>query len=77
MSAKSARIDGLIPHDEYARERSIHDSEFADATRNRAIGLLNGSQEDRRIAYRILYRQLNMSQKEVCEFAQLQDFLRD
>ena len=63
---KSAELPGvlvevaqmLMDHNEYARERALRDPEFATAIRERAIKLLGGNEEDRRIAFRILQKQL-------------------
>ena len=65
MTDNPDNINGLINHDEYAKCRAIRDLEFAEAIRNRAIGLLDGSEEDKRIAYRIFLRQLSLTQDEV------------
>ena len=48
----------LTKHDDYARLRAKRDSEFARLLRQRAIELLDGDAEDRRIARRILQNQL-------------------
>ena len=55
----------LLSHDEYAKERAAREPEFAEAIRKRAIELLDGNDEDRRIAYRILYEQLGLSKEQV------------
>jgi hypothetical protein len=57
----------LINHDDYARERASRDPEFAAAIRKRAIGLLDGSEEDRRIAFRILHQQLGLTEDQIRE----------
>lgn len=57
----------LMDHNEYARERALSDPEFATAIRERAIKLLDGNEEDRRIAYRIMRRQLCLTENEVEE----------
>ena len=65
MTDNPDNINGLIRHDEYAKQRANRNPEFAEAIRNRAIGLLDGSEEDKRIAYRIFLRQLSLTQDEV------------
>ena len=60
-------VNGLISHDDYARERALRDPEFAEVIRKRAIGFLGGNEEDTRIAYRILLKQLGLTQDEVSE----------
>ena len=57
----------LMSHDEYAKDRASRDPEFADAIRKRAMELLNGNEEDRRIAFRILCQQLGLSEQQVAE----------
>lgn len=57
----------LMDHNEYARERALSDPGFATAIRERAIELLDGNDEDRRIAYRIMRRQLCLTENQVEE----------
>ena len=57
----------LTKHDDYARERANRDREFARAIRQRAIGLIDGNDEDRRIAQRILRDQLGLTESEIGE----------
>ena len=52
----------LTDHNDYAKERALRDPEFASAIRKRAIELLDGNEEDRRIAYRILQQQLGLTE---------------
>ena len=52
----------LMDHNEYARERALRDPDFASAIRERAIELLEGNEEDRRIAFRILQNQLGLTE---------------
>ena len=49
----------LTKHDDYAHLRAKRDPEFARLLRQRAIELLDGDEEDRRIARRILQNQLS------------------
>ena len=49
----------LTKHDDYAYMRAKRDPEFARLLRQRAIKLLDGDEEDRRIARRILQNQLS------------------
>lgn len=67
MSVESAGTTGLIHHHDYAKERAIRDPEFASALRERAIELLDGNEEDRRIALRILRQQLCLTVNQVEE----------
>lgn len=60
----------LMSHDDYAKDRALRDPEFAAALRQRAIDLLDGNEEDRRIAFRILQKQLGLSDEEVKELDQ-------
>ena len=57
----------LTKHDDYARLRAKRDPEFAQRIRQRAIELLDGDEEDRRIARRILQNQLGIAADEVNE----------
>lgn len=57
----------LMNHDDYAKERALRDPEFASAIRKRAIGLLDGNEEGRRIAFRILQHQLGLTEAQVKE----------
>ena len=57
----------LMDHNEYAKERAMRDPEFASALRERAIELLDGNEEDRRIALRILRQQLCLTDAQVEE----------
>ena len=57
----------LTDHNEYARDRALRDPEFASAVRERAIELLDGNEEDRQIAFRVLYQQLGLTEQEVNE----------
>jgi len=57
----------LTDHNEYARDRALRDPEFASAVRERAIELLDGNEEDRQIAFRVLYQQLGLTEQEVKE----------
>ena len=57
----------LMDHNDYARERALRDPEFASAIRGRAIELLDGNEEDRQIAFRVLYQQLGLTEQEVEE----------
>ena len=56
-----------IRHDDYARDRASRDPEFARLRRETAIELLNGNDEDRRIAMRIMRDQLGISEDEIRE----------
>ena len=60
----------LMSHDDYAKDRALRDPEFAAALRQRAIHLLDGNEEDRRIAFRILQKQLELSDEEVKDLDQ-------
>ena len=60
----------LTKHDDYARLRAKQDPEFAQRIRQRAIELLDGDEEDRRIARRILQNQLGIAADEVNELEQ-------
>ena len=55
----------LTKHDDYARLRAKRDPEFARLLRQRAIELLDGDEEDRRIARRILQNQLEIATDEI------------
>ena len=57
----------LTKHDDYARLRAQRDPEFAQLLRQRAIELLEGDEEDRRIARRILQNQLGIAGGEIEE----------
>ena len=57
----------LMDHNDYARERALRDPEFAAAIQERAIELLDGNEEDRRIAHRILRQQLCLTDNQVDE----------
>ena len=57
----------LTKHDNYARLRTKRDPEFARRIRQRAIELLDGDEEDRRIARRILQHQLGIAAGEIDE----------
>ncbi len=57
----------LIRHDDYARDRANRDPEFARLRLETAIELLDGGDEDRRIAMRILRDQLGLSEDEIRE----------
>ena len=67
MLVETTGANGLIHHDDYARDRALRDPEFASAIRERAIELLDGNEEDRRIAYRILHQQLCLTENQVEE----------
>ena len=51
----------LTKHDDYACLRAKRDPEFARRIHQRAIELLDGDEEDRRIARRILQNQLGIA----------------
>ncbi len=55
----------LIRHDDYVRDRARRDPEFARLRQETAIELLDGNEEDRRIALRILRHQLGLSDDEI------------
>ena len=55
----------LIRHDDYVRDRAKRDPEFARLRRETAIELLDGNDEDRRIALRILRDQLGLTDDEI------------
>ena len=55
----------LIRHDDAVRDRAARDPEFARLRRETAIELLDGNDEDRRIALRILKVQLALSDDEI------------
>ncbi len=57
----------LTTHDDYARLRANRDPEFARLLRQRAVELLDGDEEDRRIARRILQNQLGIAASEIEE----------
>ena len=57
----------LTKHDDYARLRAKRDPEFARLLRQRAVELLDGDEEDRRIARRILQNQLGIATDEIDE----------
>ena len=57
----------LTDHNDYAKKRADRDPEFASALRERAIGLLEGNEEDRRIAFRILCQQLGLTESQAKE----------
>ena len=57
----------LTRHDDYVRDRAAQDPEFARLRRQTAIELLDGNDEDRRIAFRILRYQLGLTDDEVRE----------
>ena len=57
----------LTKHDDYACLRAKRDPEFARRIRQRAIELLDGDEEDRRIARRILQNQLGIAAGEIDE----------
>ena len=57
----------LTDHNDYARERALRDPEFAAVLRERAVELLDGNEEDRRIAHRILHQQLCLTEAQVDE----------
>ena len=57
----------LTKHDDYARHRAKRDPEFARLLRQRAVELLDGDEEDRRIARRILQNQLGIAAGEIDE----------
>ena len=65
MLVETTGANGLIHHDDYARDRALRDPEFASAIRERAIELLDGNEEDRRIALRILYKQLGQIEEDI------------
>ena len=60
----------LTKHDDYARLRAKRDTEFARLLRQRAIELLDGDEEDRRIARRILQNQLGIAASKIEELEQ-------
>ncbi len=55
----------LIRHDDYVRDRANRDPEFARLRQETAIELLDGNDEDRRIALRILRDQLGLTDDEI------------
>ena len=55
----------LIRHDDAVRDRAARDPEFARLRRETAIELLDGNDEDRRIALHILKVQLEFSDDEI------------
>ncbi len=55
----------LIRHDDAVRDRAARDPEFARLRRQTAMDLLDGNDEDRRIALRILRVQLGLSEDEI------------
>lgn len=55
----------LTKHDDYACLRAKRDPEFARRIHQRAIELLDGDEEDRRIARRILQNQLGIAVSEI------------
>ena len=55
----------LIRHDDAVRDRAARDPEFARLRRQTAMDLLDGNDEDRRIALRILRVQLDLSEDEI------------
>ena len=57
----------LTKHDDYARQRAKRDPEFVHLLRQRAIELLDGDEEDRRIARRILQNQLEIATDKIEE----------
>ena len=57
----------LTKHDDYACTRAKRDPKFARLIRQRAIELLDGNEEDRRIARRILQNQLGIAASEIDE----------
>ena len=57
----------LTKHDDYARLRAKRDPKFAQLLRQRAIELLDGDEEDRRITRRILQNQLEIAASEIDE----------
>lgn len=57
----------LTKHDDYARLRAKRDPEFARLLCQRAVELLDGDEEDRRIARRILQNQLGIAASEIEE----------
>ena len=57
----------LTKHDDYVCLRAKRDPEFARRIRQRAIELLDGDEEDRRIARRILQNQLGITIGEIDE----------
>ena len=57
----------LTRFDDYVKGRAGRDPEFARLRRETAIGLLDGNDEDRRIARRILRDQLGLSEAEIGE----------
>ena len=62
----------LIRHDEYANERANRDPEFAHRRRQTAIELLEGDDQDRDIALRILKDQLGLDDEEIHALVQKQ-----
>lgn len=57
----------LTGHDEYARNRAARDPEFARLRYQTAIELLDGNDEDRRIALRVLRDQLGLTNAAIQE----------
>ncbi len=55
----------LTKHDDYAYLRAKRDPKFARRIRQRAIELLDGDEEDCRIARRILQNQLGIAADEI------------
>lgn len=56
---------GLVKHDDYIRDRAARDPEFSRLRQETAIELLDGNDEDRRIALHILKVQLALSDDEI------------
>ena len=57
----------LTRFEDYVRDRIARDPEFARLRRESAIELLDGNDEDRRIAFRILRDQLGLTDDEIDE----------
>ena len=57
----------LTRFEDYVRDRAARDPEFARLRRETAIQLLDGNDEDRRIAFRILRDQLGLTDDEIAE----------
>ena len=55
----------LIRHDDAVRDRAARDPEYARLRRETATDLLDGNDQDRRIAMRILREQLGLSEDEI------------
>ena len=55
----------LTNHDDDTRERVQNDPEFARIWHETALGLLDGDDEDRRVAHRIFQRHFDLSDEEI------------